>query len=693
MERIGLQEKKYVNDILDNNLSYDIDKKYVNLFEKKFADTFNCKYGISAVNGTATMHAILEGMGIKDGDEVIVPALTMLSTCLSVLQTNALPVFADIDPDTFQISVESIKKCITPRTKAIQVVSLYGMPPEMDEIMELANKHNLYVIEDNAECYLGYYKNKIVGSIGHASSFSLQNSKHLTSGEGGMILTNDINLAHNIRRFTILGYQSIGELAPPNLTIQDFQHPNFHRHVSFGFNYRISGLQAAVGLGQLERIEELVNWRVKSGDRLKRIIEEKKCEWLIPQKTPSYIKHSYWTFVCKLNTKQISWYDFRNIFIKNGGEPFFASWIPCHLEQCMFKEKFKDYQWQKLTYGLCPNTENIQSSLIQFKTNYLSESEIDIQCKALSDTIDFINNDDKRKIFCLISCRLNSSRLQKKGIQKINGKESIIRCIDNINQTAGLHKTIVCTTLNKEDDELENILKKNNYECFRGSSDNVLKRLVDALEFNNAKDDDIMIRGMGDDICVSSEILDIMIADHKKKNCDVTYCYPEIYPNGVIGEVYNVGALRKLYKMLSFENTEYLTFYFACLSKSFNINVIKLPFHYECKWNLSLDYEYELNLFEEIYKSYPYQKYINFNMLKHFFKKKEIYDDRVVGLGNDWKKTLDMLNNQCKNLTNFEYCNSLTERLKNIYLEKENSKKDIEMQTYFGETIKVKADN
>lgn len=142
--------------------------------EEAFCEKFGSKYAITFCNGTATLHIALEAVGVGLGDEVIVPPLTMSATTFGVLHANATPVFADVDPDTYQITAESIEKCITPRTKAIIVVSLYGLAPDFDKIMAVAKKHNLAVIEDDAQCFLGKYKGRTVGTIGDIASFSFQ---------------------------------------------------------------------------------------------------------------------------------------------------------------------------------------------------------------------------------------------------------------------------------------------------------------------------------------------------------------------------------------------------------------------------------------------------------------------------------------------------------------------------------------
>src|SRR3569833_739609 len=245
MKRIGDLEKKYVLEVLENAFQTSKNSIYNNQMEKKFSEIFKCNYSIGHVNGTATMHTELQALGVKPGDEVIVPPLTKSSTSLAVLQNGSIPVFADVDKDTFNIDPESIRKVITPKTKAIITVSLYGLSPDYDPIMQICKEHGIALIEDNAECFLGEYKGKYVGEFGNFASFSFQASKHLTSGEGCMLTTNDQELANNARRFSSLGYAGVSA-SKGKITREDIQDPNYSRHVSLGFNYRMSELQAAV---------------------------------------------------------------------------------------------------------------------------------------------------------------------------------------------------------------------------------------------------------------------------------------------------------------------------------------------------------------------------------------------------------------------------------------------------------------
>ena len=360
--------------------------------EEAFAERFGSKYAISMVNGTATLHACLEAAGVGVGDEVIVPPLTMSATAFAVLQTGATPVFADVDPDTYQISVDSIRARMTLETKAVVTVALYGLSPDMDPIMELARSNGLFVLEDDAECFLGSYKGRLVGRLGHAASFSFQSSKHLTSGEGGIVITDDEELATKVRQVSSLGYAGVGA-SKARITKRDIQNPAYDRHVSMGWNYRMPELCCAVALGQVERIDELVGRRMQVGQHFRDVLSGR--DWIRSQKVPDGLEHSYWTYVAELTTDDVTFDQFRDEFVRRSGDGIYAAWKLSYLEP-MFqnqqllgrehlipKERMSEYQ-----PGLCPTAERLQPRLLQFKTDYWSWTEAEQQAEVLVQTLD-----------------------------------------------------------------------------------------------------------------------------------------------------------------------------------------------------------------------------------------------------------------------------------------------------------------
>lgn len=400
MKRIGDKEKEYVMEVLETQFKSSAGSTMTNRLEKAFAEKFGVKYAIAHVNGTATLHSALAAAGVGPGDEVIVPALTMSSTAFAVLHANAVPVFADIDPDTFTIDPDDIRKKVTERTRAVIPVAIYGLSPDMDEIMKIANKYGLTVIEDDAQCFLGYYKGKIVGSIGHMASFSFQSSKHITSGEGGMITTNDEELANRVRRFNSLGYAGVSA-NKGKITKEDIQDPEYERHVSLGFNYRLSELCSAVVLAQVERLEELVQKRIEVANLYAQAIEG--CDWLKPQKVPEGYKHSYWTYVLKLDSDEIDWYQFRKKYMELEGDGIYAAWKLSYLEPvfrnytfypkgCPVRCPLYKGKLQKYAQGLCPNAESLQPRLLQFKTNYTNMDTAKQKADALAETIRYFES-------------------------------------------------------------------------------------------------------------------------------------------------------------------------------------------------------------------------------------------------------------------------------------------------------------
>src|ERR1044071_7039043 len=220
-------------------------------FEKKVAEWQGSKYAISVATGTAALHVSLAALGIGPGDEVIVPSYTFIATSFSVVQAGAIPRFADVNLDDHCINVESAAKLVNERTRAIMPVHLYGNVCDMDKINALAGKHNLHVIEDNAEAFGGTYKGRKTGTLGDIAGCSFcQNKTFTTGGEGGMVTTDDEELAWAARSFRDHGYDVKERL---NLLALEQKLPYIHNRV--GWNYRMTEMQSAIGLAELDRMD------------------------------------------------------------------------------------------------------------------------------------------------------------------------------------------------------------------------------------------------------------------------------------------------------------------------------------------------------------------------------------------------------------------------------------------------------
>jgi len=234
-------------------------------FEKKFAAWQGSKFAVSTSSGTSALHVALTALGIGPGDEVIVPSYTFIASSFSVVQAGAIPRFADVNIDDHCISVASAEKLVNERTKAIMPVHLYGNVCDMDKVMAFARKHNLYVVEDNAEAFGGVYKGKKTGTIGHIAGCSFcQNKTFTTGGEGGMVTTDDEELASQARRFRDHGYDVKERL---NLLEMEQKLPYIHNII--GWNYRMTEMQSAIGLAELERMD---NWNLPTRKRNAHII-------------------------------------------------------------------------------------------------------------------------------------------------------------------------------------------------------------------------------------------------------------------------------------------------------------------------------------------------------------------------------------------------------------------------------------
>jgi perosamine synthetase len=238
---LGGNEKKYVNECLDSTW-ISSKGKFIKEFEDKFSDYIGVKYATAVSNGTTALHLALETLGITEGDEVIVPTFTYIASVSSILYTGATPIFVDSLESTWQMDPEDVKKKITKKTKAIMVVHLYGQMCDMGEIMKIANEHNLFVIEDCAEAFGSKFKGKCAGTFGDIATFSFYGNKTITTGEGGMVVSNDYYMYDRAYHLKMHGVSTVRE----------------YWHDVIGYNYRMTNICAAIGLAQLERADEIL---------------------------------------------------------------------------------------------------------------------------------------------------------------------------------------------------------------------------------------------------------------------------------------------------------------------------------------------------------------------------------------------------------------------------------------------------
>lgn len=271
-------EKRYLCECIDTGW-ISSEGPFVKEFEQKMSATVDRKYGVAVSNGTAALEVAVQALGIGEGDEVIMPTFTIISCAMAVTKVGAVPVLVDSDMYTWNMNVDEIEAKITTRTKAIMIVHLYGLPVMVDHILELAKKYDLKVIEDAAEMHGQTYNGKPCGSFGDISIFSFYPNKHITTGEGGMVVTDDEELAERCRMLRNLCFR------------RDVRYV----HDEISDNYRFTNLQAAVGLAQLERLEEFVARKRAMGkyytERLKDIDG-----LMLPIEKTDYADNIYWVY-------------------------------------------------------------------------------------------------------------------------------------------------------------------------------------------------------------------------------------------------------------------------------------------------------------------------------------------------------------------------------------------------------------
>ncbi|MFI5152022.1 MAG: DegT/DnrJ/EryC1/StrS family aminotransferase [Chitinophagales bacterium] len=271
-------EKKYLAECIDTGW-ISSEGPFVKDFEEKMAAVVGRRYGIAVCNGSVALDMAVHALGIGAGDEVIMPTFTIISCAAAIVRVGAKPVLVDADPRTWNMDLTGIESRITKKTRAIMVVHIYGLPCDMEPILELANKHGLLVIEDAAEEHGQTYRGKPIGGFGEISTFSFYPNKHITTGEGGMVVTDDPKLAERCRSLRNLCF---------------IPKKRFY-HEELGFNFRMTNLQAALGLAQLERLNEFISLKRKMGALYTALLGNLKTIEIPLQKT-EYAENIYWVF-------------------------------------------------------------------------------------------------------------------------------------------------------------------------------------------------------------------------------------------------------------------------------------------------------------------------------------------------------------------------------------------------------------
>lgn len=321
-------EKKYLNECIDTGW-ISSEGPFISRFEIEMAKYCDRKYGIAVSNGSAALDIAIRAAGIQEGDEVIMPTFTIISPAQSVVNAGAIPVLVDADPITWSMDVTQIESKITKKTKAILVVHIYGFPTDMDRVIEIANKYNLFIIEDSAEMHGQKYKDKICGSFGLISILSFYPNKHITTGEGGMILTDNEEIATKCAYYRNLCFM------PKKRFV----------HEEIGWNYRMTNLQAALGVAQLEKIENHIKRKREIGALYNSYLKDVDQIELMPLKT-EFSENIYWVYAIVLKDNfphNAEWIMGKLAELGVGTRPFF---YPMHLQPVFLKKGwYKDEKY------------------------------------------------------------------------------------------------------------------------------------------------------------------------------------------------------------------------------------------------------------------------------------------------------------------------------------------------------------
>jgi dTDP-4-amino-4,6-dideoxygalactose transaminase len=357
--------------------------EYVNKFEEAVGKHFSRKYAYAVNSGTSANEAAVAGLGPEPGDEIICPAITPVFTAMSILAAGCIPVFSEVDPETLIIDPEEIEEKISAKTRAIYIVHLWGQPARIEEIMDIAKKHDLKVIEDCAQSYNCYYKDKKVGSFGDVAIFSLQQSKHITSGEGGFLITDDAEIYKRAVLYSNCGMPWFGyglEVPEPQF-IAGYMPRGHH---SFGHNHRMGELQAAVAFAQLPKLNRFNEKR----NELVRVIKEelRDCPGILLAQSYQQTEPNYWGYPLQIDPikTKLSAYGVYKLCLEEEGVilDYFNDTV-CYLEpffQKLQKDKKTFFGYRLPDYvnyrpGSCPKAEEAAKRTLRIWTHHGKELE------------------------------------------------------------------------------------------------------------------------------------------------------------------------------------------------------------------------------------------------------------------------------------------------------------------------------
>lgn len=359
---LGIEEYKRIKEVIFNGKI--VSGKYVQEFEKKFSKFVGTKYACAVNSGTAALHTALKCLDLKPGDEVIVPAISFMSTATAVLHNNCIPKFCDVSLEDFCIDVNDLKKKISTKTKAIIIVHFTGNVCNMTAIKKILKNKNIYLIEDCAQAHGSKYKNKPVGSFGDISCFSFYTTKHMTTGEGGILCYNSTKYDKISKIFRNHGLISRDE------------------HSMLGYNYRMNEISALIGIEQLKKINLISKKRINNSKYLIKKLSKMKQNWFILQKIPKYSTHTFFWIALRVLDKKNSLKNIISKLEKYGIEVRSRYQYPLYKHKVFLNHKNKVQNYKKL---FLPNAEKLSGNIFGLPNHHkLSRTDLDFIINVIS---------------------------------------------------------------------------------------------------------------------------------------------------------------------------------------------------------------------------------------------------------------------------------------------------------------------
>ncbi|MGL4874551.1 MAG: UDP-4-amino-4,6-dideoxy-N-acetyl-beta-L-altrosamine transaminase [Clostridium sp.] len=379
-QSIDEEDIKKVVEVLEGD--YLTTGPYVTEFEKKVSEYVGSRYAVAVSNGTAALHMAVFAAGITEGDEVLVPAITFVATANAVLYCKGKPVFIDIDKETLNMDIDKIEEKITDRTKAIIPVDFAGNSVDIDKIMEIAKKYNLIVISDSAHGFGGEYKGEKIGRKAHMTEFSFHPVKPITTGEGGIVVTDDKKLYEKM-----IGFRTHGITRDKNVLINKNEGTWYYEQQYLGYNYRMTDIQAALGTSQINKIDKFINKRRKIAKRYDEAFEG--IEEISVIKESKFAKSGYHIYIIKLNLDKVSFTRkemFNSLIKENIG-------VNVHYYPVYKQPYYKEIGYENI---VCKNAEEVYEEIITLPIfPGMNEEDIEDVINGVKKVINYLKLDKK----------------------------------------------------------------------------------------------------------------------------------------------------------------------------------------------------------------------------------------------------------------------------------------------------------